>query len=201
MFSGCKGILLFIGLLSGMMTILVLLPVPAAAKIYYYVDEKGVMHFSNIPTSSKYQLYPGFESSAPTFPSFYPDRYDRIISIASKKYRVSVALIKAVILIESSFNPRAVSRSGARGLMQIMPMNFDMLDISNPNDPWQNIMGGTRYLRYLLNRFKGNVTLALAGYNAGPNAVDNYRGIPPYQETQKYVKKVIRHYRHLKKEN
>jgi soluble lytic murein transglycosylase len=112
---------------------------------------------------------------------------------------VAFSLIKAVIRAESAFDPRAVSRKGALGLMQIMPQNLVTFQVDDPFDPWQNIMGGVRYLKSLLQRFDGQVPLALAAYNAGPQAVDAYRGIPPIPETETYVKRVMKFFYLYKK--
>jgi soluble lytic murein transglycosylase len=173
--------------------------IPAAkADIYVYVDHEGTLHFTNTPTSSQYKVYMRETFAKPTT-TYHDTSYDDVISEAAKRHGLSSSLIKALIHVESFFNPRAVSKKGAIGLMQIMPGNLQALNISDPFDPWENIMGGASYLKSMLERFRGELPLALAAYNAGPTAVERYRDIPPYPETKAYVKKVMRYFRHYKK--
>jgi len=119
-----------------------------------------------------------------------PRRFDSIIEEASALYGVSGALVKAVIQAESQFNPLAVSPVGAQGLMQLMPVIAKEYGAADPLDAKQNIFAGVKYLSNLLDRYNGNVSLALAGYNAGPTAVRRFRGVPPYRETRGYVRKI-----------
>ncbi len=163
-----------------------------ASDIYFYIDEDGVYHYSNAPTSTRY---------VPSQLEFYKDLparsnadFDRIIQNAADAFGVEFALIKAVIKAESDFNPRAVSTAGAMGLMQIMPANLKSFKLSDPFNPEQNIQAGTRYLKQLIARYDKDLYLALAAYNAGPMAVDTYGSIPPYKETRTYVDRVLRYY-------
>jgi len=171
---------------------------PAAAKgdIYRHVDAEGVIHLTNVPTNTniKYDLI--LRERRVLFRVKPTDitKYDHLITRASEKYNVDSALVKAVIKAESNFDHKAVSAKGARGLMQLMPATATSLQVQDSFQPENNIEGGVRYLRYLLNLFKGNLSLALAAYNAGEGAVARHHySIPPFRETQTYVKRVL-HY-------
>jgi len=181
---------------------------PLYADIYVYIDKAGVRHFTNAPTSSEYKVYlksrpsyfdSDFSYSPPSSSySYWSNEYDHLITQASQLYDIPFPLVKAMIKVESNFNPRAVSNKGAQGLMQIIPATANFLNIYDVFDPEENIKGGTRYLRYLLDRFDGKWSHAIAGYNAGPERVERHQGIPPIQETQNYVRKVIQYYKILK---
>lgn len=126
------------------------------------------------------------------------DKFEPIITRQAEDFGVDAALVKAVMRVESCFDPKAVSRVGARGLMQLMPGTASEMGVSDSFDPAQNIRGGVKYLSLMLKRFKQSTNLALAAYNAGPGAVERHRGIPPFRETQAYVKKVLSHYQHYR---
>lgn len=171
---------------------------PAAADIYLFIDDRGVLHFTNVPTSSNYRVYIREKPEILNRPD-RRTRYDRHIRKASKLHGIDFPLLKSIIKVESDFNPRAVSNKGAMGLMQIMPQNLKKLNLKNPFDPHENIMAGTRYLKKMLNRFGGRLPLALAAYHAGPTAVERHKAIPPIRSTQAYVRKVMQYYYIYKK--
>jgi len=185
----------FIGIYT-ILYIIVAVASPLYADIYVYADRDGVLHFTNVPTSSQSSSYKVYIKETPQRPleSYNEDLFDHVISEASQTHGISFPLLKALIKTESDFNPRAVSSAGARGLMQLMPENIKTLNIKNPFDPRENIMGGTLYLKQLINRFNGKLPLALAAYNAGPGVVEKYQRIPPFQETENFVKQVMEYY-------
>jgi len=194
-----RNYLKLIGIFSLMLVVLLVVVLPVRADIYRYIDENGVMHFTNTPTSSiqKYRIY---LKEKPNVIQRYSssEKYDDLISDASERHGVSFPLLKAIIKAESDFDPHVVSKKGAAGLMQIMPENFKPLGIRDPFDPWQNINAGARYFKQMYDRFKGRLALSLAAYNAGPSAVDHYKTIPPYEETEEYVRRVMKYYYNYK---
>jgi soluble lytic murein transglycosylase-like protein len=185
---------------------LLLVSTPSSAGIYRYIDENGVIHFTNCPRDAKFILYlreskedVGEEIRTDSLPyTKDSNNYDVLISELSKKYEVDSALIKAMIRAESGFNPLAVSRKGAKGLMQLMPETASRMKVSNVFSPKENIEGGVRYFKYLLSLFNNDLRLSLAAYNAGENLVAELRTIPPYRETVDYVRKVLNFYQSYK---
>jgi len=171
-------------------------PAVAGGAFYTFVDERGVTHFTNLPPrDARYQpMAPREPQGYSIGPAPRHWAYDGLIGDTAREQRVQPALVKAVIAAESSFDPGAVSRKGAQGLMQLMPATAKDLGIADPLEPTDNVRGGTRYLRNMLDRY-GDLSRAIAAYNAGPAAVDRYGGIPPYPETQDYVNRVLTYYR------
>jgi soluble lytic murein transglycosylase-like protein len=163
-----------------------------------FEDARGGVHLSDTPLHEGFRPYRSaaapHREAEPLAPAVAPRlrsrAWDGIIVRVSRTHEVSPAVLKAMIHTESAFDPQAVSPRGAAGLMQLMPGTAEALGVDDPFDPWQNIDAGTRYLRYLLGRYK-ELDLALAAYNAGETAVRRFGGIPPYPETRKYVKRIL----------
>jgi hypothetical protein len=185
-------------------------PAVLATKIYVYEDpETGEKFFSNIKMVENSRLYMVVATRNPFLEdpknsakdtSFSPNlstKFDELFNEIARTYNLDPKLLHAIAKVESNYNPRAVSPKGALGVMQLIPSTARLVGVSDPFDPRENIHGGARYLRYLLDKF-GDLTLALAAYNAGPKAVEAYGGIPPYAETQRYVRSVLSLYQRLK---
>jgi soluble lytic murein transglycosylase-like protein len=191
----------------------VVLPSSASADIYQYVDAEGVVHFTSTkpgaPNAKVVVKGTGARANGetpgvrPGVPPYAPQdrevarftRFDEHIRQAASLYQIPEQLVRAVIKVESDYDPRAVSYAGARGLMQLMPETAERLGVKDINDPRENIFGGVRYLRVLANMFNGDLDFTVAAYNAGENAVIQHGGIPPYAQTRDYVVKVTRFYR------
>lgn len=187
-----------------------LLSLGARADIYSFVDEQGITHYTNMPDDARYVL----TIKSPPEPKAAAERatassgvargdwrqraatYSGMIDKAARTAAVHPALVRAVIAVESAFDPKAVSPAGAQGLMQLLPSTARRYGVGNPFDPEQNLSGGAKYLSYLLKRYNNNLELVLAAYNAGEDAVDRAgRRIPPYRETREYVPAVLKMYK------
>lgn len=185
----------------------------SSAAIYAYTDAQGRIRITDIPEKKGYEIVvpPAAKSAQPraAVPSSYytpktaypspatrrdPSIYKAFVSEAARLHGISESLIYAVMRAESNFNPNAISRANAQGLMQLIPSTARLVGVINPFDPRQNIMGGSRYLRMMIDRF-GRIDHAIAAYNAGPEAVERHKGIPPYSETRSYVPRVLKYYR------
>lgn len=172
----CAGLLLTLSIVG-------LYPQHGDAGIYRYVDDNGRVHYTNVPAGGQYRLY---------MPTSEASRLDALVKHYAERFALKQSLLMAVIKVESNFDPLVVSRKGAQGLMQLMPETAREVGVRNPFDPSESIFGGAMYLRKMLDTFE-HLDLALAAYNAGPGTVRQFGGIPPYEETQNYVKRV-RHY-------
>ncbi len=178
----------------------------ARADIFSFTDASGVTHFSNVPSDSRYKLLVAMPTEAVARVEKGPSinwlarsaEYDGVIRGAAKDATIQAALVRAVIVVESGFNPRAVSKKGAIGLMQLQPATAKRYGVKNIYDPEQNVRAGAKYLSDLLARFDSNLELALAAYNAGEEAVERYgRRVPPFRETLAYVPSVMKVYQRL----
>lgn len=175
-------------------------PLPGAAETYRLVGPDGTVHLTNARAGPGYEKVGQQEAPTPAVPrvsaarDHHPDpgSYRRAIREASRRHNIPENLVRAIIQVESRFDPRAVSPKGARGLMQLMPATASLLGVHDPHDPEQNIDGGVRHLLQLMNRFSDDLPLALAAYHAGEAAVAVSRGVPPYPDTREYVTRVLR---------
>ncbi len=175
----------------------------AADTLYRFIDEDGTVHFSNVPSDPRYVAVRKLRTRVVATRRWGPRNitaYDDIIRDHAVDHGLPAALVKAVIAAESNFDPRARSPKGAQGLMQLMPQTAAYLGVHDAYSVEQNVRGGSRYLAEMLDRFGGDWKRALAAYNAGPEAVDRYQGIPPYRETQEYVRRVMSYYRRYHEE-
>ena len=168
---------------------------PSAGQVYTRTNPNGVVEATNVPDETDFRLtYPGkgtlIHSKGYQWTTMLRSMYDNHVDAAARTYQVNPDLVRAVMGVESEYDQWAVSSKGARGLMQLMPATARRFGVLDSFDARQNIFGGTQYLRLLLDQFQGDVTLTLAAYNAGENAVLRYRGVPPYKETRGYVQKV-----------
>ncbi|MFB3817756.1 MAG: lytic transglycosylase domain-containing protein [Candidatus Methylomirabilales bacterium] len=164
---------------------------PGEAAIYVSTGPDGTAFYTDAPPRPDFQPLPAF--GLPPSVDIVRGQYADLIDQIAAQHAVDPQLVRAIIRVESNFEPLAISRKGAQGLMQLMPATAGRFAVGNPFDPAENIRGGVRYLRTLLDMFPGKLSLALAAYNAGENAVLKHRGIPPYRETQDYVARVLKH--------
>ncbi len=163
----------------------------AGADIVRYVDKNGVIHFTNREKLEWQEVYIKTKQKKKTDNYSRKRPYKNAINKAAQKNGLDPKLISSVIQAESDFDPKAVSKAGARGLMQLMPQTASRYKVKNIHNPEENIEGGTKYFKDLMEKYKGDVKLALAAYNAGENAVAKYSGVPPYPETMRYITKVL----------
>ncbi len=169
----------------------------AHSEIYVRMHKDGYKEFTNRPSGPGWVFYASESGNVPVIRferQGKPKSIDELVEEISDTFRINANLVKAIIVTESNCNPSAVSKKGAQGLMQLMPATAKKLNVSQPLDPRENIVGGVKYIKGLMASY-GDLRLALAAYNAGPGAVRKYAGIPPYRETINYVKKVIRFYK------
>ena len=167
------------------------------AAVYRYVDVHGRKHFSNVPVTPEFTFYCAEKGDAAPAKK----HLSALIGHYSRVYGIDPALVKAVVKAESNFDARCVSDAGAIGLMQVMPETAAEMLIEDPFDPAQNIAAGSRYLSRMLKRFDGNLDFALAAYNAGPSVVERFGGVPPYRETQEYLRNVKNYIREFSRKN
>ena len=191
-------------LTASMFAIASLIALPAQADIYAFKDASGVVHFTNVPSDPRYAGMVRAPYRVSTFKPvktsyrspMNPDRYAPLVEKVAREHSLDQALLQAMIAAESGFDPHAVSRKGAVGLMQLMPETARRYGVRNLYDPAENIQGGAKYLRDLMRKFNNDLSLTLAAYNAGEDAIIQYgHRIPPYRETLQYVPRVLTLYR------
>ena len=185
------------GTLAGIFLSLLFSFLSAQADIYRFKDENGVWHFTNIRSDKHYRLY--IKTRKVKGKQYIRD-YDTIIQRAAKQFDVDSHLIKSIIMAESSFDPNAISQSGAQGLMQLMPPTANDMEVHNPFDPEENIFGGTKYFSLLLKKFNQDKKLAIAAYNVGPSVVAHSNSVPFIPQTRRFIKKVMKYYNEFKKQ-
>jgi hypothetical protein len=170
--------------------------VPAWGDFYSFQDEHGVVHFTNTPTDSRFRFFMKEEKRKALEPLYEKTEkgYDGLIQKIAEEKGLDPSLVRAVVQVESNYDHQAVSPKGAMGLMQIMPETAKRLGLSDAFHPEKNLTAGVAYLKGLIEKYGGELPLALAAYNAGAGAVDRYQGIPPYPETRGYVHKVLEAY-------
>ena len=178
-------------LVASIFPAMVLTPGLSYSEIYHYVDSRGTLHFSNVPTDSRFQR---LRKGAPVVP-IDSREIQKLIREGARRYGLDPELIKAVIRVESNYDPSAVSVAGAMGLMQLMPETALGLGVENAFNPSENILGGTKLLSRLLDRFNGDLTLTLAAYHAGAKRVEEHGGVPPIPQTRRYIRKVLSAYK------
>ena len=188
----------------GLLAVLLLLAVPGRDAMgdtfYQFVDKNGTIHFTNVPTDPRYRVLREDRPAVRLRPTVPDPSLHQTIAQTARRHQVNPALVRAVIKAESAFDTNAVSPKGAMGLMQLMPETANSLNVWNPYDPEQNISGGVRHLRYLLDRFQGDVRLARAAYTAGETRVLRESRVPPITEPRQYVRKVLRFYQDFSRE-
>lgn len=187
----------FVGGVAGALALVFMCASPASADIYKKRLPDGTLCFTNVPTGEDWDVYyrepkrNKYRFPRPSYDPAKKSHYDGLIHQVAVNQGVDPELVKGIVRVESAYNPLALSPKGAMGLMQLMPDTATLLGVRDPWDPLENITGGTKYISYLLKKYDGNLTKALAAYNAGPGVVDAYGGIPPYQETRDYVRSIL----------
>jgi soluble lytic murein transglycosylase len=181
-------------LLLGFLWSSVAIPLPGMADVYVYKDKAGVLNFTNVPSHQGYRRIIRDNNGQGEGPIVSANSYEDLIRLASDRHGIEADLIRAVIRAESNFNSGARSSKGAMGLMQLMPDTARLHNVGDTFDPGDNIDGGARHLKLLIDRYRGDLELSLAAYNAGIKTVERYGGIPPFLETKDYVRRVLRYY-------